>query len=244
MSKGAVLVTGANGGVGQHIARYLLESGERELVCHYRGDRTHVDALLREFDLDPETQAVQADLSDEESVVAMFDTVRGSVGAVSRLVNVAGSSTNAMSWKITRSEFSKVIDDSLLTTFLCCKHAIPAMRESHYGRIVNISSIVGFTGVVGAAHYAAAKAGLVGFTKSVALEVASRGITANAIALGYIDAGLINAVPEQMQVDIRGRIPAGRFGSKADVGGAVRYLLADDASFLTGQVLHLNGGQY
>lgn len=244
MSKGAVLVTGANGGVGQHIARYLLENGERDLMCHYRGDRSHVDALLREFDLDPAIHAVQGDLTDEVSVAAMFDAVRDRVGPVARLVNVAGSSTNAMSWKITRDEFSRVIDDSLLTTFLCCRQAIPSMREARYGRIVNISSIVGFTGVVGASHYAAAKAGLVGYTKSVALEVASRGITANAIALGYIDAGLINTVPEPMQADIRTRIPAGRFGSKSDVGGAVRYLLADDANFFTGQVLHLNGGQY
>jgi 3-oxoacyl-[acyl-carrier protein] reductase len=244
MGKGSILVTGANGGVGQHVARYLLENGERELVCQYRGDRQRVDALLQEFDLDPGTHAVQADLTDEELVAAMFDSVRVSVAPVGRLVNVAGSSTNAMSWKMSRSDFSRVIDDSLLTTFLCCKHAIPWMREARYGRIVNISSIVGFTGVAGAAHYAAAKAGLIGFTKSVALEVASRGITANAIALGYFDTGLINSVPEEMQVEIRGRIPAARFGGKADVGGAVRYLLGDDSNFYTGQVLHLNGGQY
>lgn len=244
MANGSVLVTGASGGVGQHVARYLLEKGERELVCHFRGDRTRVDSLLREFDLDPGIHAIHADLTNEDSVAAMFRGLGDAGVPVGRLVNVAGSSSNAMSWKISRSEFSRVIDDSLLTTFLCCKHAIPAMREARYGRIVNISSIVGFTGVVGAAHYAAAKAGLVGFTKSVALEVASRGITANAIALGYVDAGLINTVPAEIQAEIRGRIPAGRFGGKADVGGAVRYLLGDDASFYTGQVLHLNGGQY
>ena len=244
MARGSVLVTGANGGVGQHIARFLLENGERGLICHYRGDRERVDGLLREFDLDPASHAVQADLTDEQSVAAMFASARDAGAPVSRLVNVAGSSSNAMSWKISRDEFSRVIDDSLLTTFLCCKHAIPSMREARFGRIVNISSIVGFTGVVGAAHYAAAKAGLIGFTKSVALEVASRGVTANAIALGYLDAGLIHSVPEDMQVEIRGRIPAGRFGGKADVGAAVRYLLGDDSNFYTGQVLHLNGGQY
>lgn len=244
MGKGMVLVTGANGGVGQHVARFLLQKGERELVCHYRGDRQHVDALLNEFDLDPKTHAVQADLTDEQSVASMFTSIRDSAAPVSRLVNVAGSSTNAMSWKIPVSEFSRVIDDSLLTTFLCCKYAIPSMRDARYGRIVNVSSIVGFTGVVGAAHYAAAKSGLVGFTKSVALEVASRGITANAIALGYFDAGLISSVPEEIQAEMRGRIPVGRFGGKPDVGAAVAYLLSDDSDFYTGQVLHLNGGQY
>lgn len=244
MSQGAVLITGANGGVGQHIARYLLEQGERNLVCHYRGNREHVDELLREFDLDPGRHAVKAVLTDEDSVQAMLAGVQERFGSVTRLVNVAGSSTNAMSWKLSREEFAQIVDDSLMTTFLCCKHVIPAMREGRFGRIVNISSVVGFTGIAGASHYAAAKAGVVGFTKSIALELASRGITANAVALGYFDVGLINSVPEAIQAEIQKRIPLNRFGSKNDVGSAVGYLLSDQAEFFTGQVLHLNGGQF
>lgn len=244
MTNGVVLITGANGGIGQHVARYLLERGERNIACHFRGERDKVDALLQEFDLDPALHAVQASLTDETSVQAMMDGLLSTFESVDRLVNVAGSSTNAMSWKLSRDDFSRVIEDSLLTTFLCCKHLIPSMREARFGRIVNVSSIVGFTGIAGASHYAAAKAGLIGFTKSIALELASRGITANAIALGYFDAGLIDSVPEAMQAEVRTRIPLGRFGTKSDVGAAVSYLLGDDSAFLTGQVLHLNGGQY
>ena len=244
MSTGAVLITGANGGVGQHVARYLLERGERHIVCHFRGDRRNVDALLREYDLDPALHAVQASLTDEDAVEAMASRLLAAFGAVSRLVNVAGSSSNAMSWKMSRDEFRQVVDDSLLTTFLCCKHLIPAMRDARFGRIVTISSIVGFTGIAGASHYSAAKAGLVGFTKSIALELASRGITANAVALGYIDAGLINSIPDAMQAEIQKKIPLNRFGNKDEVGAAVAYLLADESACFTGQVLHLNGGQY
>jgi 3-oxoacyl-[acyl-carrier protein] reductase len=244
MKKCVTLITGANGGVGQHIARFLLESGETNIVCHYRNDRDKVDDLLREFGIDPMRHAIQSELTSESSVERMANTLRENFGGINRLVNVAGSSTNGMHWKLTANDFSQVINDSLLSTFLCCKAFSPEMRESRYGRIVNISSIVGFTGIAGASHYAAAKAGLVGFTKSIALELASRNITANALALGYFDSGLIDSVPESTQAMLKERIPAGRFGGKNDIGAAVNYLLCDDASFVTGQIIHLNGGQF
>lgn len=244
MSKGVVLVTGANGGVGQYAARYLLEAGARDIVCQYRGERGNVDALLAEFGLDAARHAVQADLGDEASVAAMGARLREQHGSVSRLVNVAGSSANGMSWKTSTEQFLRVIQDNLLSAFLCSREFIPDMRAASYGRIVNFSSIVGFTGVAGAAPYAAAKAGLVGYTKSLAIELASRQITVNAIALGYFDTGLIHAVPEPIQADIKSRIPLQRFGSSRDVGAALAYLLSDDAGFMTGQVMHVNGGQY
>jgi len=244
MAQGVVLVTGSNGGVGQYSARYLLEAGARDVVCQYRGDRSQVDALLSEFDLDPQRHAVQADLCDEASVAAMGQRLREQHGSVCRLVNVAGSTANAMSWKTTTEQFTRVIQDNLLSAFLCSREFIPDMRAASYGRIVNFSSVVGFTGVAGAAPYAAAKAGLVGYTKSLALELAARQVTVNAIALGYFDTGLIHAVPEPIQADIKTRIPLQRFGNQREVGAALAYLLSDDASFTTGQVLHINGGQY
>lgn len=243
MNQGTVLVTGANGGIAQHVVRHLLSRGVRNVVCHFRGSRDRLDATLQEFDI-PLSHAFQADLCDENSALRMRDAIEAQFGPVSRLVNVAGSSSNSMSWKLDAAEFTRVINDSLLSTFLCSKAFIPSMREARFGRIVNFSSIVGATGVAGAAHYAAAKAGIVGFTKSIAQELASRGITVNALALGYFDTGLIHSVPEAMQADIRARIPVGRFGSEADVGAAVEYLIGDDAAFLTGQVIHLNGGQF
>jgi len=243
MAHGITLVTGANGGIAQHVIRHLLSKGHRNVVAQYRGRRDRIDATFAEFGLSQE-HVVQADLCDEASVTAMAEVVRARHGAVASLVNVAGSSSNAMSWKLHTADFTRVVNDSLLSTFLCCKAFVPDMREQRYGRILNFSSIVGATGIAGAAHYAAAKAGITGFTKSIAQELASRGITANALALGYFDTGLIHSVPETMQADIRSRIPVGRFGTQADVGAAVEYLISDDASFLTGQVVHLNGGQF
>lgn len=240
---GSILITGANGGIAQHVLRHLLKSGRRNVIAHFRGARERVDATLREFDV-PLDHAVQADLCDEDSVLRMRAQVHDRHGLVTALVNVAGSSTNAMSWKLDTADFVGVVNDSLLSTFLCCKAFVPEMRERRYGRILNFSSVVGATGIAGAAHYAAAKSGIVGFTKSIAQELASRGVTANALALGYFDTGLIHSVSETMQAEIRNRIPVGRFGTEADVGAAVEYLISADASFVTGQVIHLNGGQF
>ena len=239
-----LLITGANGGIGQHLTRHFLSEGVRDIACHYRGSHDQLDSILREFDLDPARHAYQADLTDEFSVAAMGEQINNAHGYVTRLVNVAGSSTNAMSWKLSKADFMQVLEDSLLTTFLCCKTFVPAMREKRFGRIVNFSSVVGFSGVAGAAHYAAAKSGLVGFTKSLALELAGRGITANAIALGYFNTGLIDSVPQTTQDEIRQNIPMGRFGDQQDVGSAVSYLISNESSFMTGHVMHLNGGQY
>lgn len=239
-----ILITGANGGIGQYILRYLLIHGERDVLCHYRQGHEHVCSTLEEFGLDPSSHAYMADLTDEASVQAMANRMMDEHGFVSRIVNVAGSSSNGMSWKLTKQDFMQALENNLLSSFLCSKAFIPAMRENRFGRIVNFSSVVGFTGIAGASHYAAAKAGLVGFTKSLALELAGRGITANAIALGYFDTGLIKSVSEPLQVEIRSRIPVGRFGNLQDVGSAVNYLISAESCFMTGQVVHLNGGQY
>ena len=244
MSDGMILITGTNGGVGQFIAHYLLTQGERNIICHYRSENERVQNLLKEFDLDPSKHSIQADLVDESSVTNMANVLKEKFGGVDRLVNVAGSSSNAMSWKMSRNDFMRVIEDSLLTSFLCSKAFIPDMREKKFGRIINFSSIVGFSGMPGASHYAAAKAGLVGLTKSLSLELANKNITVNALALGYFNAGLIDSVSKDLQAEIIKKIPSNRFGEEQDVGSAVKYLLSKEAQFLTGQVIHLNGGQY
>lgn len=244
MSEGMVLITGTNGGVGQFVANYLLSQGERNIVCHYRSENDRVVSLLKKYDLDPAKHAINANLVDETSVQAMAKTIKDNLGGVNRLVNVAGSSSNAMSWKMSKEDFMRVVEDSLLTTFLCSKTFIPDMRENKFGRIINFSSIVGSTGMPGASHYAAAKAGLMGYTKSLSLELANKNITVNALALGYFNAGLIDSVSKDLQAEIIKKIPTNRFGEEQDIGAAVKYLLSPEAQFLTGQVIHLNGGQY
>lgn len=244
MSTGVTLITGANGGIGQHVLRHLLSKGCSTVFCHYRSGNEQLHGILEGAGLDPLKHSFKADLGNESSVEEMAAFIGAEFGGVRHLINVAGSSSNGVSWKLSKDDFTRVINDNLVTTFLCCKAFVPYMREKQYGRIVNFSSIVGATGIAGAAHYAAAKAGLTGFTKSLALEVASRGITVNALALGYFDTGLIDSVPAEMQTEIAKKIPMGRFGAQFDVGGAVQFLISDEARFLTGQVIHLNGGQY
>lgn len=244
MSQGMTLITGSNGGIGQFVSRYLLEKGFRNLVFHYRSANDDISALVKEFDLDPSLHIFEADLTDEASVQRMAESIKTRFGHVSSVVNIAGSSTNALSWKMSKDDFVKVVQNNLLTSFLCTKVFIPDMRENKFGRIINFSSIVGFTGMPGASHYAAAKAGLIGLTKSLALELAPKGITVNALALGYFNAGLIDDVSPELQGEIKKKIPMGRFGEEKDIGAAVVYLLSAESQFYTGQVMHLNGGQF
>ncbi len=238
-----ILITGSNGGIGKALAEYLLEHNHRNIAFHFRSSALEIKPLLKRFDLDPEKYIFHADLTSEKAVKDLRLAIENKLGLVSTLLNVAGLSTNAMSWKMTLEEFRKVIDNNLLSSFLCSREFIPFMRDQKWGRIVNFTSIVGQTGVIGASHYAAAKAGLIGLTKSLALELANKNITVNAVALGYFNYGLINDVSSELQTQIKARIPAGRFGLKEDIGALIKYLISPEASFMTGQVLGLNGGQ-
>lgn len=243
MSDGVTLVTGGNGGIGAYVVDYLLRAGHHNLIIQYRRSREHLDRVIGGHGLSTDV-AFEADLSDEGSVDRLASAVADKGRHVQCLVNVAGSSTNGMAWKLHVEDVDRIVADNFRSTFLTCRAFVPGMRERGYGRIVNFSSIVASTGIAGASHYAAAKAAIVAYTRSLALEVAPRGITANSLALGYFDTGLIHSVPPSLQDDIRARIPVGRFGSRNDVGAAVEFLLSDHAGFITGQVLHLNGGQY
>jgi NAD(P)-dependent dehydrogenase (short-subunit alcohol dehydrogenase family) len=149
-----------------------------------------------------------------------------------------------MSWKLSLADFNAVLQANLVSTFLATRAFLPGMREQGGGRIINVSSIVGHTGVAGASHYCAAKAGIDGFTRAVALECASRKVTVNALALGYFDKGIITEVPAEILEVIKGQIPFKRLGSASELQPLVAYLLSPAAEFMTGQVLHLNGGQY
>ncbi len=240
--KKVILITGSNGGIGLAITDYLLKKGHRNLACHYRTGSDKIKALLTSFDLDHAKHLFQADLTNESEIKLMNSEIATKLGFVSTLVNVAGMSTNVMSWKMTKEQFLDVINNNLVSTFLCSKEFIPSMRNESWGRIINFSSVVGSTGVVGASHYCAAKAGIEGFSKALSLELINKNITVNTIALGYFQYGLIDDVPAGMQESLKERIPAKRFGNGHDIGSMVHFLSEEDSSYLTGQVLHLNGG--
>lgn len=238
MSDHLILVTGASGGIGKGIVQDLLQHGHANVVCQYR---MRPGTL---FDMFPQDRLFQANLTSEDQVYDMQSEIKARFGDVTHLINVVGSSTNSMSWKTSIADFKRVMDDNLMTTFLTCRQFIPGMRAQQTGRIINTSSIVAETGVAGAAHYCAAKAAIVGYTKSIALELAPKGITANVLGLGYFDSGIISQLTQEQQDAVVARTPAKRLGTAADVGGVVRYLLSDEASFVTGQVMHVNGGLY
>jgi 3-oxoacyl-[acyl-carrier protein] reductase len=239
-----IVLTGASGGIGVALTDYLIGRGATKLALQYRSSPESLFAMLRDRGIDPDKHCFQADLAAEQDVRAFGEAVRTGFGTPWGVINLAGSTSNALSWKLSLEDFERVIASSLTSTFLVCREFIPAMREAEGGRIVNTSSVVAFSGVAGASHYAAAKSGVVGFTKAIARELSSRGITANALALGYFDYGMLYTVPEELREGIRRQIPAGRFGTAAEIGGTILHLFSEQGAFTSGQVLHINGGMY
>ncbi len=239
-----ILITGASGGVGANVTGFLLQSGWCNIVCQYRSRPDEIAAILSRHGLDPAERLLRADLTREEDIAALHQNIRNRLGPVYGLVNLVGGSSNRMSWKMSREEFHQIIELNLTTTFLACREFIPEMRAREQGRIVNISSVVAYTGVAGASHYCAAKAAIVGFSKSLALELAPKNIAVAVIALGYFNYGLLHTIPAEQRELIRQRIPAQQFGQAEHLAGLLSFLLSDAGAYSGGQVYHLNGGLY
>lgn len=237
-------MTGASGGIGVVLTEYLLERGLDRLALQYNTSRDRLFEVVVRYGLDPDRHCFRADLSDEHEVRKFGEAVGRQLGTPWGLINLAGATSNGMSWTLSLEDFQQIIQRNLTATFLTCREFVPTMREANGGRIINISSVVAFTGAAGASHYCAAKAGIVGFTKALARELVTRGITANVVALGYFDYGMLFTIPDDLRTEIRERIPACRFGTAGEIGGAIRHLLSEDGAYTTGQVLHINGGLY
>ncbi|TXM97423.1 3-oxoacyl-[acyl-carrier-protein] reductase [Methylobacterium sp. WL64] len=232
------LVTGATGGLGQAIARALHAQGATVALSGTRP--AALEALAAE--LGERASPVAADLSDKDSVEGLVPAAEAAIGPLDILVNNAGITRDNLFMRMKDDEWEQVLAVNLTAAFRLSRAAVKGMMRRRSGRIVNIGSVVGATGNPGQGNYAAAKAGLVGMTKALAAEVASRGITVNCIAPGFISSPMTDALNEKQREGILARVPAGRLGEGAEVAAACIYLSSAEAAYVTGHTLHVNGG--
>jgi 3-oxoacyl-[acyl-carrier protein] reductase len=234
----SALVTGASGGIGAGIARALHAQGAVVALSGTR--REALDALAAE--LGGRAHVLPADLADPEAATTLVTAAEATLGKVDILVNNAGLTKDGLALRMSDADWAKVLDVDLAAPFRLSRAALKFMLRRKAGRIINIGSVVGSTGNPGQANYAAAKAGLLGLTKALAQEVASRGITVNLIAPGFIETPMTDALSDAQRAALAEKIPLGRLGSPADIAAAVVYLAADEAAWITGATLHINGG--
>jgi 3-oxoacyl-[acyl-carrier protein] reductase len=232
------IVTGSTRGIGRAIAQALVQAGAKVAVCGR--EQAKAEAVARE--LGGETMGVALDVGSAESIEAAVAAVTKAWGGVDILVNNAGITKDNLLIRLDDEQWDAVLDANLKGAFRTVKACLKGMMKKRAGRIINITSVVGLMGNKGQANYAASKAGLVGFTKSVAKEYASRGITANCVAPGYIETDMTAALPDEARAALFQFIPLERLGRPEDIAGAVLYLSSDLASYITGQVLVVDGG--
>ena len=236
------LVTGASRGIGAVVAARLAEAGIKVGV-NYLSSRAAaaevVDSINRRGG---EAMLVEGDVAQETSAASAVKQVIDKWDRINILVNNAGINRDRLLLRMTSEDWDQVLTVDLKGAFLCTRYVIPHLIRQHSGRVINISSVVGISGNPGQANYAAAKAGLIGFTKAVAREVASRGVTVNALAPGYIATGMVEQLSEDTRQRILDRIPMGKFGAPEDVAEAVLFLCGEGAGYITGQVLTIDGG--
>jgi 3-oxoacyl-[acyl-carrier protein] reductase len=232
------LITGASGGIGADIARALHAQGAAVGLSGTRVEPLEALAL----ELGSRAHVLPCNLSDMEAVKALPKAAAEAMGSVDILVNNAGITRDNLFMRMSDDEWQSVLDVNLTATFQLCKGVMRGMMKARWGRIVNISSIVGATGNPGQANYAASKAGLIGMSKSLAYEVASRGITVNAVAPGFIATAMTDKLTDEQKSGIMGQIPAGRMGTPDEIASAVVYLASVEAAYVTGATLHVNGG--
>ena len=234
----SALVTGASGGIGADIARALHGAGALVALSGTRVEP--LEALAAE--LGARTYVLPCNLSDAEAVEALSKQAVETMGAMDILVNNAGITRDNLFMRMSDGEWAQVLEVNLTSTMRLCRGALRGMMKSRWGRIINISSIVGATGNPGQGNYAAAKAGMVGMSKSLAYEVASRGVTVNCVAPGFIATPMTDKLNEDQKAAINVKIPAGRMGTPEEIAAAVLYLASNEAGYVTGATLHVNGG--
>jgi len=236
------LVTGASRGIGRGIAEELGAEGA-SVVVNYRSSEEEAREVKDRIDDGPgEAVLAQADVAEYDEVQAMYDAVTEEFGGVDVLVNNAGITVDKKFDNMTREDWDRVMQVNLGGVFNCTKVCYDDIKDANEGRLINISSVVGQQGNYGQANYATTKSGLFGFTRTIALEMASAGSTANCIAPGFVETDMLADVPERVQENILKRIPLDRFAQVDDVAGIVSFLASEDSSYMTGQILGVNGG--
>jgi len=238
-----VFITGGSQGIGRACALILAEAGAHIAIGSRNLEK--LNAVVQEVEqTGRRSLAVKVDINDPMQIRAAFAEVVQQFGRIDVLVNNAGITRDGLLLRMKKEEWDSVLQTNLTGVFLCSQEAIKTMLKQRYGRIINIASVVGQSGNPGQANYVASKAGIIGFTKSLAQEVASRNITVNAIAPGFIETDMTKNLPEAVKGKLLEKIPLGRIGSDRDIAYGVKFLASDDAGYITGHVLNINGGLY
>ena len=234
-----ILITGATGGIGNEIVKKFVSLNGSVVATGTKTEK--LDNIKKKF---PNVKILKFDISEHSKIEEFIDNVALELGGLDILINNAGQNSDNLSVRMKNEEWEKVIDINLTSTFLLCKNSIRKMLKNKFGRIINITSVVAHTGNVGQANYAASKAGIIGMSKSLAIEYAKKNITVNCISPGYIDTNMTMNIAEKVKMFLTSRIPMGRLGTGDDVSNCVAFLSSDLASYITGETLHVNGGLY
>ena len=234
-----ILITGATGGIGNELVKKFINLGGNVIATGTKAEK--LDIIKKKY---PNVKIQRFDILDHPRIEEFINEVALELGGLDILINNAGINRDNLSIRMKNEEWKKVIDVNLTSTFLLCKYSIKIMLKNKFGRIVNVTSIVSHTGNLGQSNYAASKAGIIGMSKSLAIEYAKKNITIDCVSPGFIATDMTKNIVEKVKIFLISRIPMGKLGSGEDVSNCVAFLSSDSASYVTGETLHVNGGMY